>query len=263
MPNWSSFSGPTINSTSARTNAIPNGQQSKDSTSPSGPLRQGGSVQQNEPEPKVGEERVIAGYKYVYVKDPTNPKNKTWVQMGPALTPKAEWDNAVPKPYVPYSLVKQAHDAQLLWSYSPNLSEDEKKKWREERDLKGAGIDEYPDNNPKTAVGAKKIPLELVPPSAVHALAEAFSDGAKKYGPYNWREKTISSSIYYGAALRHLQAWWDGEDCAEDSGLPHLYHALACIAMVIDGKSVGKLNDNRPPKGAAASIQKDWVERNK
>lgn len=120
---------------------------------------------------------------------------------------------------------------------------------------------EYPDNNPKTQFGAKKLPLELVPPSAVLALAEAFADGAKKYGPYNWREKSISSSIYYGACLRHLTAWWDGEDLAEDSGLDHLHHALACIAMLIDGKSVGKLNDNRPPKGAAGQMQRDWISK--
>jgi len=121
----------------------------------------------------------------------------------------------------------------------------------------------YPDNNPKTAFGAKKLPLELVPPSAVAALAEAFADGAKKYGPYNWREKSISSSIYYGAALRHIQSWWDGEDLAEDSGINHLHHALACIAMLIDGSSVGKLNDNRPPKGAASKMQKKWIDRGK
>lgn len=118
----------------------------------------------------------------------------------------------------------------------------------------------YPDNNPKTAFGAKKIPLEYVPPSAIHALAEAFADGAKKYGPYNWREKSISSSVYYGAAIRHLTAWWDGEDLAEDSGIAHLHHALACLAMLIDGKSVGKLNDNRPPKGASSTWQKSWLK---
>jgi hypothetical protein len=132
---------------------------------------------------------------------------------------------------------------------------------QQERNLPNAANGaEYPDNNPKTAVAAKKLPLEVVPPSAVHALAEAFSDGAKKYGPYNWREKTISSSVYYGAALRHITAWWDGEDLAEDSGIHHLHHALACIAMVIDGMGVGKLNDNRPPKGAASQMQKAWVD---
>lgn len=118
----------------------------------------------------------------------------------------------------------------------------------------------YPDNNPKTALGSKKLPLEVVPPSAMHALAEAFADGANKYGSYNWRSKTVSSSIYYAAALRHMQAWWDGEDVASDSRIHHLHHALACLAIVVDAGSIGKLNDNRPPKGAAADMQRAWLK---
>lgn len=121
--------------------------------------------------------------------------------------------------------------------------------------------DSYPDNNPKTAVGAKKLPLENVPPSAMHALAEAFADGAKKYGSYNWRTRTVSSSVYYGAALRHLQAWWDGEEVAEDTLINHLHHAMACLSILIDANSIGKLNDNRPPKGAASKMQKAWVSK--
>lgn len=121
----------------------------------------------------------------------------------------------------------------------------------------------YPDDNPKTKFGMAKIPLHLVPPSAIHALALGFSDGAPKYGPFNWREKTISSTVYYGAVLRHLTAWYDGEDLAPDSGKPHLAHAMACLAMIIDGQSVGKLNDNRPPKGASARMQAEYAAQNK
>lgn len=121
-------------------------------------------------------------------------------------------------------------------------------------------VEGYPDNNPKTTFGAKKLPLDLVPPSAVHAMARGFADGARKYSPYNWREKTISSSVYYGAAMRHLMAWWDGEELAEDSGLSHLDHALCCIAMIVDGQSIGKLNDNRPLKGASGEMQRDWLK---
>lgn len=107
----------------------------------------------------------------------------------------------------------------------------------------------YPDDNPKTAFGLSKIPMHLVPPVAVGAMALAFENGAGKYGPFNWREKTISSTVYYGAALRHLMAWFDGEDYAPDSGVHHLAHVMACCAMVLDGESIGKLNDNRPPRG--------------
>lgn len=119
----------------------------------------------------------------------------------------------------------------------------------------------YPDNNPKTMVGALKVPLELVPPSSNYFLAEAFKNGADKYGPYNWREKGISSSVYLGAAKRHLDAWWDGEDFAKDSGVHHIAHAMACCALILDSMTVGTLNDNRPPKGAAAALQEGYFKR--
>lgn len=120
-------------------------------------------------------------------------------------------------------------------------------------------VNGYPDNNPKTAFGAVKVPLDLVPPSSTHFLAQAFKNGANKYGPYNWREKGISSSVYYAAAKRHLDAWWDGEDLAEDSGVHHIAHAMACCALILDSMTVGTLNDNRPPKGASAALQKAYT----
>lgn len=108
----------------------------------------------------------------------------------------------------------------------------------------------YPDNNPKTVFGIKKVPLHLVPPISTAYEAMAFKDGAEKYGPYNWREKKVSASVYVAAAKRHLDAWWDGEELAPDSGLPHLAHAKACLAIIIDASSLGIFNDDRPPKGA-------------
>lgn len=116
----------------------------------------------------------------------------------------------------------------------------------------------YPDNNPKTAIGVTKVPLHLVPPSAKHFLASAFADGAKKYGPYNWRDKTVSSSVYLGAAQRHMDAWWDGEGLSADAKVHHLAHAMACLAIVLDAETVGKLNDDRPTKGATPELQSQW-----
>lgn len=113
----------------------------------------------------------------------------------------------------------------------------------------------YPDDNPKTAIGVTKAPLHLVPPVALHFTALAFKDGAAKYGPFNWREHRVSSSVYYAAALRHLSAWWDGEDVAADSGVDHLGHVMACMAILLDAKSVDKLNDDRPLAGASAALQ--------
>lgn len=116
----------------------------------------------------------------------------------------------------------------------------------------------YPDNNPKTAIGVTKVPLHLVPPVATHYTALAFADGAKKYGPYNWREKKVSTSVYVGAAKRHLDAFWDGEDVSPDALVHHLGHVMACCAIILDGMSIGMLNDDRPPKGAAARLQSEY-----
>lgn len=118
----------------------------------------------------------------------------------------------------------------------------------------------YPDNNPKTMLGVSKVPLHLVPPSAKHYLAMALADGARKYGPYNWREAPISISVYKAAFERHVDAFWDGEDLAEDSGVHHLAHAMACLALMLDSISLGTINDDRPPPGTAAQLQKDFVK---
>jgi len=109
----------------------------------------------------------------------------------------------------------------------------------------------YPDNNPKTAVGAKKPDLSVVPPVALLHLATAMMNGAAKYGPFNWRDAPISTRPYIAAALRHLLSFLDGEDFSADTteaGAPvhHLAHAMACCAIVLDAFELGTLKDNRP-----------------
>lgn len=108
--------------------------------------------------------------------------------------------------------------------------------------------------NPKDALGAKKVQLNLVPPASVIYQALAMEDGERKYGPFNWRQNKVIASIYVAAALRHIYAWQDGEDDAADSGKPHLGHALACLGIIVDAKETGNLIDDRPVKGAAAAL---------
>ena len=49
----------------------------------------------------------------------------------------------------------------------------------------------YPDNNPKTVIGLTKPPIAPIPPVAILHLGQAMSDGRRKYGLMNWREKTV------------------------------------------------------------------------
>lgn len=112
--------------------------------------------------------------------------------------------------------------------------------------------------NPKDSIGIKKVQLNLVPPASLIYQALAMEDGAKKYGPYNWRENKVIASIYVAAAMRHLGAWYDSEELAKDSGKPHLGHALACIGIIVDAKETGNLVDDRPLPGAAAKLIERW-----
>lgn len=103
-------------------------------------------------------------------------------------------------------------------------------------------------SNPKDIIGAGKAPLELVPDTLRVAASMAFLEGALKYGRYNWRLAGVRASIYKAALDRHMTSWWNGEDVDEVSGLPHLWKAAACIAILIDAKECLKLTDDRPPR---------------
>jgi hypothetical protein len=109
----------------------------------------------------------------------------------------------------------------------------------------------YPDGNPKTAMGAKKPDISVIPPAGILHLATAMMNGANKYGPFNWRDHPISARPYVAAAQRHLLSYLDGEDFSQDTteaGQPvhHLAHVMACCAILLDATELQTLNDNRP-----------------
>ncbi len=111
----------------------------------------------------------------------------------------------------------------------------------------GPPVDGKKASNPKDIIGAGKAPLELVPDTLRVAASMAFLEGALKYGRFNWRLAGVRASIYKAALDRHMASWWNGEDIDAQSGLPHLWKAAACIAILIDSKEAGKLTDDRPP----------------
>jgi hypothetical protein len=114
-------------------------------------------------------------------------------------------------------------------------------------------LDEHYDTkptNPKDAIGTNKLPLHLWPTTATALGCVAFAEGMLKYGRTNWREAGVRASIYVDAAKRHLDAWFEGEEVAPDSGVPHLANALACIAIIVDAKAAGKLHDDRAYNGS-------------
>ena len=119
----------------------------------------------------------------------------------------------------------------------------------------------YPDNNPKTSVGRLKPSSAAIPPVAMLHLGKAMTDGAEKYGRMNWREHSVATSVYYDAMMRHMMAWWDGEDRAEDSGCHHLAHVMACCAIILDAAEQKNLIEDRPQKGQAAQLIKEMSKQ--
>ena len=104
---------------------------------------------------------------------------------------------------------------------------------------------EHPDTNPKTALGEAKPKISSTPTIAIREMGKVFELGAKKYGRFNWREHKVSSTVYYDAAWRHMAAWFEGEDVDPESGVSHLAHVMACMAILIDAQDKNSLNDNR------------------
>lgn len=113
-----------------------------------------------------------------------------------------------------------------------------------------------PDGNPKTRFGVAKPQLSLIPGLARVLVAEAFRDGALKYGPANWRVDPVTTSTYLNAAERHIAAWQDGEEEAQDSGVHHLAHAAGCLMILLDAQAAGTLQDDRPPAAPTADLIK-------
>jgi len=108
-------------------------------------------------------------------------------------------------------------------------------------------------SNPKDAVGQLKPQLNLIPPSAQILESVVMALGAEKYGPFNWRESAVRASIYVAAAMRHLLAWADGQNEDKESGVSHLAHVRACMGIVLDAQSIGKLEDDRPKQSGEAA----------
>lgn len=116
--------------------------------------------------------------------------------------------------------------------------------------------------NPKDLIATTKVNVSLVPPSALIGTSLALMYGATQYGPYNIRTcGKVGYMTYLSADIRHTLAFLDGENDAQDSLLPHLYHKMGGIAMLIDAIETGRAIDDRPEPGIAAKMLDDWNKR--
>jgi hypothetical protein len=90
--------------------------------------------------------------------------------------------------------------------------------------------------NPKDRAGSAKPNLSIVPLRPLYEVALALYEGARKYGPWNWRKENVDEVIYVDAAIRHMNQWLAGEDIDPDSGLPHISKAIAGLIILRDAQ---------------------------
>lgn len=72
-------------------------------------------------------------------------------------------------------------------------------------------------------------------PNALSAIAKTMQYGAEKYARDNWKKATGTDiNRYLDATIRHLSAHCANELVDEESGNPHIDHALTSLAMYVE-----------------------------
>ena len=80
---------------------------------------------------------------------------------------------------------------------------------------------------------SSKRRYSLLPKGAVNSVVDVLEFGSKKYADNNWQKVPDAKTRYYDAAMRHLDAWLNGDLKDAETGLPHLAHAICCLMFLM------------------------------
>lgn len=94
---------------------------------------------------------------------------------------------------------------------------------------------------------AGKPDMSLIPLCTLEDEARVWAYGKQKYAAWNWA-KGMDWSVPLACALRHIAKWQAGEENDEESGLPHLAHAMCNLRMLTLYAKTYVEGDDRPPK---------------
>ena len=93
---------------------------------------------------------------------------------------------------------------------------------------------------------ATKVRVDLLPIEPLMQVANVFGFGAKKYFANSYRQgETVVWSRTYGSIMRHMMAFWSGEDLDQESGLPHLAHAGTQLFILMEHTANNQAKDDR------------------
>lgn len=80
---------------------------------------------------------------------------------------------------------------------------------------------------------SSKLRYSLLPSGTVNQVVQVLEFGSKKYADNNWQKVDNSRTRYYDAAMRHIDAWFNGDLKDDETGLHHLAHAICCLMFLM------------------------------
>ena len=174
----------------------------------------------------------------------------TTFKITPAEPPDTKWTEAAPAA----EPVDMPHFPIVVGADSPSRVRVREIVYRRvgssyvEEQMLDSGLVRPREPEPKPAQGMRfnsgKLLMSLVPASFGRYCAAGLTYGAVKYAPHNWR-KGFDWSQVLDSLQRHIDAFREGEDLDEESGLPHLALAACNLAFLIEFFDKGKGNDDR------------------
>jgi hypothetical protein len=102
------------------------------------------------------------------------------------------------------------------------------------------------NNDAGSKFDAGKLRYDLLPARALREVVQVITDGAAKYGDWNWL-RGIRYSRHIAAAKRHIAEFEVGKIVNhEDFDCHHIAHAIVCLFFILEYEYRGmrsKLND--------------------
>lgn len=104
---------------------------------------------------------------------------------------------------------------------------DEPKLKKEQIDILMQSVNRQFKTGAQRDTGDGKLRMSLIPQKELDRVLVRYLEGAEKYGESNWM-KGMPLSVYYDSAMRHLQAWFAGED-SEDHAAAAVWNILCAM----------------------------------
>lgn len=105
--------------------------------------------------------------------------------------------------------------------------------------IKDSGVHQEFDTGAKRDQREGKGRYDLIPPAAIHRLAQVYEKGASKYAPRNW-EKGMPFHLFMDSALRHAFQYLHGQ--RDEDHLGHAVFNLLALMEFEDRIAAGRLD---------------------